>query len=336
MKKNMKSLIAGGVVLATLTGMLALPSLATVGQKLLRADYHDMKVTLNGEALKLTDSSGNPVEPFTIDGTTYLPLACISQALGVDVAWDGPNNTVVLTTEEKTTAPAASASGTSQSAGDIGVEKAKSAALKHAGLAADEVTFIKAKLDYDNGVRVYDVEFWADSKEYDYEIDAATGSVRSYDFDVEGYTAQSSNDIGVEKAKSAALKHAGLSADEVTFVKARLDYDDGMRVYDVEFWAGSKEYDYEIDAATGAVRSCDWDIEDNAPASSGSASLTEAQVKAIVEKKAGTTGTYRDFHLDRDDGRLVYEGELRSNGLEYEFEIDAATGAILDWDVDWD
>lgn len=331
MKKNMKSLIAGGVVLTTLTGMLALPSLATVGQKLLRADYHDMKVTLNGKTLKLTDSDGDPVEPFTIDGTTYLPLACISQALGVDVAWDGPNNTVMLTTEDKT-----AASGTNPSADDIGVEKAKSAALKHTGLSADEVTFIKAKLDYDDGVRVYDVEFWSGSKEYDYEIDAATGAVRSYDFDVEGYTAQSSNDIGVEKAKSAALKHAGLSSGDVTFLKAQLDYDGGIRVYDVEFWSGSKEYDYEIDAATGSVRSCDWDIEDYTPVSSGSDTLSEAQIKAIVEKKAGTTGTYRDFHLDRDDGRLVYEGELRSNGMEYEFEIDAVTGAILDWDADWD
>ena len=331
MKKNMKSLIAGGVVLITLTGMLALPSLATVGQKLLRADYHDMKVTLNGKTLKLTDSDGDPVEPFTIDGTTYLPLACISQALGVDVAWDGPNNTVMLTTEDKT-----AASGTNPSADDIGVEKAKSAALKHAGLSADEVTFIKAKLDYDDGVRVYDVEFWSGSKEYDYEIDAATGAVRSYDFDVEGYTAQSSNDIGVEKAKSAALKHAGLSSGDVTFLKAQLDYDDGIRVYDVEFWSGSKEYDYEIDAATGSVRSCDWDIEDYTPVSSSSDTLSKAQIKAIVEKKAGTTGTYRDFHLDRDDGRLVYEGELRSNGMEYEFEIDAVTGAILDWDADWD
>ena len=55
-----------------------------------------------------------------------------------------------------------------------------------------------------------------------------------------------------------------------------------------------------------------------------------------MEQKAGTTGTYHEFKLDYDDGRAVYEGELRSGRMEYEFEIDAVTGTILDWDADWD
>lgn len=62
----------------------------------------------------------------------------------------------------------------------------------------------------------------------------------------------------------------------------------------------------------------------------------EAKAKQIVEQAAGTTGVYTDFKLEVDDGRVLYEGEMRSGWMEYEFEIDAVTGAIIDWEADWD
>ena len=40
--------------------------------------------------------------------------------------------------------------------------------------------------------------------------------------------------------------------------------------------------------------------------------------------------------LERDDGRYIYEVEMRSGRTEYSCDIDAATGAIFDWDVDYD
>ena len=58
------------------------------------------------------------------------------------------------------------------------------------------------------------------------------------------------------------MAHAGLSASQVTFVRAYLDWDDGRYVYDVEFYTSDyKEYDYEIDAYTGAVLSYDYDAD---------------------------------------------------------------------------
>ncbi|MDE7288608.1 MAG: PepSY domain-containing protein [Oscillospiraceae bacterium] len=59
--------------------------------------------------------------------------------------------------------------------------------------------------------------------------------------------------ITAEEAKSAALKHAGFTASEVTFTKAELDYDDGIAEYDIEFNSALNEYEYEINAATGMV-----------------------------------------------------------------------------------
>lgn len=178
---------------------------------------------------------------------------------------------------------------------EIGVEKAKEIALNHAGLSASEVGFIKAHMDYDDGRQVYDVEFYKDMTEYDYEIDAFTGDIWSYDFDIEGYAipqpapaapaqaqapaapaaptqqqapvapappapqapaqpaapAQSAGQISLEQAKQIATNHAGVSG--VTFIKAYQDFDDGRLTYEVDFVAGTTEYDYEIDAATGAI-----------------------------------------------------------------------------------
>ena len=300
-----------------------------------RLDYQNMKVELDGQTLNLRDSQGNAVEPFTINGTTYLPLAAIGQALGLNVAWDGATNTVILTSG----GTASSGTGTQGETTDIGVERAKSIALNHAGLSASDVTFVRSVLEYDNGRAEYEVEFWKDNVEYDYEIDASTGNILSADRDIEGYTipqqSQSSNDIGVEQAKTIALNHAGVSASNASFVFAQLDYENGRRVYEVEFYSGSTEYDYEIDAASGDVLSYDYDAERYTLQQPQTGSLlSEARVKEIVEARAGTTGTYREFKLERDDGRTVYEGELRSGWTEYEFTVDAYSGDILEWSVD--
>ena len=65
--------------------------------------------------------------------------------------------------------------------------------------------------------------------------------------------------VTLEQAKQVALDRAGVKASEARFTKAHQDYDDGRKVFELEFWKGNTEYDVEIDAATGRVR--DFDIE---------------------------------------------------------------------------
>ena len=95
MKKNWKTWITGGAVLTLLAGAAILPSLALSGQQAAVLNYSNMKVTVNGQQVQLTDSYGNPTEPFTINNTSYLPVASISRALGLNVAWDQDTNTIV-------------------------------------------------------------------------------------------------------------------------------------------------------------------------------------------------------------------------------------------------
>ncbi|BDU83835.1 PepSY domain-containing protein [Clostridium perfringens] len=146
----------------------------------------------------------------------------------------------------------------------ITIEQAKEIALKHANLSGDQVTFIKAGQELDDGIEKYEIDFYFDNKEYDYDINANTGEVISYDYDIENYNhnQQSINNqsqITVEQAKEIALKHANISESQVTFIKADKELDDGIEKYDINFYCDNKEYEYEINANTGDVVSFDYE-----------------------------------------------------------------------------
>lgn len=69
-------------------------------------------------------------------------------------------------------------------------------------------------------------------------------------------------EISENEAFQIALADAKLTADELTHSKVRLDYDDGVLEYEVDLRVGYQEYDYDIDANTGDIRSKDVDIDD--------------------------------------------------------------------------
>ncbi len=78
-------------------------------------------------------------------------------------------------------------------------------------------------------------------------------------------SSSSSKYIGVDEAKSIALKDAGLSSSSVRFTKAKLDREDGIIIYDVEFYTNGTEYEYEINATSGKIisKDIDWDDDDH-------------------------------------------------------------------------
>ena len=96
MKKNFKVFLSGCITTVLALGLIGTAA-ATVGYRDASLYYNDIKVTVNGTQAELVDASGNPVEPFIISGTTYLPIRAISSALGLDVEWNGSTSTVVLT-----------------------------------------------------------------------------------------------------------------------------------------------------------------------------------------------------------------------------------------------
>lgn len=240
----------------------------------------------------------------------------------------------------------------------IGIDAAKTIALEAAGVSESAAVFSTAGLDRQNGTDYYAVDFTANGRTYAYDIDAVTGVIidssegqsqpaqatdggASADGANSSWTSSQSTDgstaITEDQAREIALADAGLTAEEVTFLKTKLDRDDGRLVYDVEFYtADYTEYDYEIDAADGTILSSDFDAEGyTAPADSATA-ITADQAKeiALAEVPGATVDDIYEFELDRDDGRLEYEGAIWYDGTEYEFTIDGYSGAIRSWEAD--
>ena len=153
----------------------------------------------------------------------------------------------------------------------ITADEAKRIALAHAKLAEKDVTFVKVELELeDNNRYEYDVDFYSRNVEYDYEIDAVSGAILSADRDIENYVIPTqpstaaansqTSEISVERAKQIALSHAGVGSAK--FKKAKLDYENGVKVYDIEFKVGNLEYEYDINVSNGAIISNSVEVDD--------------------------------------------------------------------------
>ena len=129
----------------------------------------------------------------------------------------------------------------------------------------------------------------------------------------------------------------------MTFTKAQKELDDGVWKYEIEFYAGQTEYDYDIDVKTGAILSFDQDAESYvpapAPAANNGAGITEQQALQIALKDAKVAQnaiSRTRIKRDRENGRNVFEVEFHVGRTEYNYDIDATTGAIVERDVDND
>lgn len=158
-------------------------------------------------------------------------------------------------------------------------------------------------------------------------------------------TAQSQED-SLDNAKAAALKDAGLSESDVTFKKTELDHSHGTQVYDIEFYTSDTKYDYEIDASNGTV--LEKNIEqfqsrtnptDSTINNSSNDYIGVDRAKEIALNHAQLSESDVQFakaKLENDDGEVEYEIEFYSGRTEYDYTIDAVSGNIIEYDVDYD
>lgn len=232
----------------------------------------------------------------------------------------------------------------------IDMDAAKAVALDDAGVSGADVSFTAADLKQDDDLEYYKVNFTADGITYEYDIDALTGTIiertasdtqkdsptQSNQSGEQSATQSSGTLISEADAKQAALDHAGVEENQANFLRCKLDWEDGIQIYEVEFYTSDyKEYDYEINALTGEILSYDYDVETSLPSGTGS-ELTAEQAKELVlnQVPGATDADIWEFNTDIEDGRLEYEGEILHDGVKYEFEIDGYSGTIRSWEVE--
>lgn len=264
--------------------------------------------------------------------------------------------------------------GTASEDGYIGRDKALELAAARAGVDAGAVTQVEIEMDYEDGRMIYEVEFRHDSHKYEADVDALTGDILDYEdswkaggssgntagqgtTQAQGTTggqtadttrpqtsqttAAQSQDIGRDAALEAACRHAGVQTSAVTAQRIERDVDDGVPVFEVDFTAGNVRYEYEIHALTGAVREAkNQTVKTAASASAGGTADVgrDAALAAALEHAGVQQADIRDLEVDRDveHGTLVYEVSFESGRMEYEYLIEASTGAVLHWESEQD
>ena len=340
---RLTALLLAAILLLSLS-LTARAAGSTQVEAYLRPDY---TIIIDGSQRTFYNVNGKEVHPLLYGGSTYLPVRAIGELMGKNVDWNQSTLTVTLAGSRTT--------GTVSGTPDANPQRQTVTAYLHPDFTiivdGVEQTFTNV-----NGKVVYPLLYSGSTYLPIRAIGQLMGKTVSWNEDTLTVTladsAPSGSDslvtdadsfsdgttpsglISAEQAKNKALAHAGLSASQVTFVRATLEWDDGRQVYDVEFYTSDyKEYDYEIDAASGAVLSFDYDADHYTAPSSGSY-ISEARAREIALSYVdGASASHVvKLKLDRDDGRAVYEVEIVYNAREYEFEIDASSGRVLEWD----
>ena len=154
--------------------------------------------------------------------------------------------------------------------------------------------------------------------------------------------------IGKDAAAYAAEQYAGTTALDSVTAEVDSELDEFPAHYEVELHTAWGEFEYLVDAYTGKVLSGQKDLLATAPAGdeaakptapSGGADIGHAKAKSIALNHAGVSENKAydmEIELDDEDGTLVYEVEFKSSGMEYSYEINAATGAILKHETEID
>lgn len=344
--KKAAALLCAALLLAALAGS------ALASSKVSAQLRPDMTILIDGTQRTFYAANGQQVHPILCGGTTYLPVRAIGELMGKLVDWNQTTKTVTLS-GTRTGAPTGGTPDKDAAVKDVSVELRQDFAVVVDGvkrsftdaggnavypLLSGGTTYLPvraigelmgASVDWDGKTKTVTLEtgLVTDADTFSGEDGKPAG----------GGTSAGNGFISVEDAKAKALTHAGLTAKEVTFIETDLEWEDGRRVYDIEFYtADYQEYDYEIDAATGEIRSFDYDAEGFTPPASAGGPITREQAQKIaLDKVPGADASHvKKLKLDRDDGKSVYEVEIIYSGMEYDLEIDAATGTILEFESD--
>lgn len=246
----------------------------------------------------------------------------------------------------------------------ISMEAAQEVALKAANIAAEDAAISATTLNEVAGTSCYKVEFTSGDYAYAYTVNAETGAVMEMSSReknavdtqaqteatvpaADSATTQSSaaataqtvtGAVDEETAQKIALEHAGVKATDATITKSKLDYEGRRQVYEIEWYAGGKKYDYEIAVDTGEILSSGYDEKTSGWSVSNSSNVTvseaDAKQTALGRVSGATQKDIYEWQFDYDDGRPEYEGKIIYGGTEYDFTIDASSGAVVEWEAE--
>ena len=147
--------------------------------------------------------------------------------------------------------PTQAAASQSGSTSEITEDQAKQIAFDHAQVKEEDLTNLKVKKDFDDGVSIYEVDFQAANKQYEYDIKAADGQILTTDFEIDDDYVDPNTQTAVSEADAKAAALARVEGASDSDIRIQLQRDDGQLVYEGTIIYNNTEYDFEINAETG-------------------------------------------------------------------------------------
>ncbi len=211
---------------------------------------------------------------------------------------------------------------------EITEAEAKNIALKHAQISEAEVKKLRIAKERDDGRQIYDIDFLVGNMEYDYDIDLYTGEILSIDYDMEDdfYSNQNIQTNGQEKLQQTVQQN----------IQQTTKKESQKNTEKVTQQTTEKESQKNTEKVTQQTTQKETQ-QNNQSEVQTSNLISKAEAIAIALKKvSGATEKNVEIELDEDDGKWMYEGEIHYKGREYEFEINAKNGKIIEWSEDVD
>lgn len=157
----------------------------------------------------------------------------------------------------------------SKSFAKVTQEQAYQIALRHAGVLANNAVLLEQKIDHEFTGDTYELEFLAGQTKYEYEVFVNSGKIKKFkrkradyeDMQAAQLMQQNQNvqagganrRITKAQAEQIAFKDLGITRKQAKFLKTKLETDDGITYYEVEFYSGLRKHEYKIDVNTGQI-----------------------------------------------------------------------------------
>jgi uncharacterized membrane protein YkoI len=186
-----------------------------------------------------------------------------------------PQQSVQATTDTTTdNTRQASVQSTTPTTSMISQSDAEEIALNFLGVSREGVRMDRTELDREKGLAVWEVEFYYENTEYDFDINAMTGEILRTRPNtdkvitptplptVSDNVSADTTELTKDQALAIALEHAGLNLEEISRFKVEKDRENGVYVYEIDFEKGIMEYEYEIRISDGKLLKWDKEIDD--------------------------------------------------------------------------
>lgn len=228
----------------------------------------------------------------------------------------------------------------------IGIEAARQSALTEAGVDEADAEFTVSGLDNRDGVFYYQIDFISGGNEYKYAVDALTGVIIGASISIQDSTQDSAYnatqdsahdaqygsgngvdetlEAGPEADENTELGQSGLAgAEETAPPESSQAYGAGHHGGE-DYGGGSHNGGHGQMNGMGAGQYFSEDL------------ISVDEVNDIVLKRVpGASADDIKLEMDHDDGRILYEGELIHDGIEFEFKIDAYSGSVIEWEAEF-